>query len=325
MFQKFLNYINKKYKRLKNRKFYQKLNQEKSRMYLRDSDFSDNFCSRKNKFKMFSLTRKYLNFIRINNNKYTPYYYYTAIALIILSIYIFLFSSYFSVQKIYIERTDDLTNINLAYKAVEDLYGDSLFLMDENDVMAKIQSYQKNLKTINIRKMFPDSLKIDITSYKGAFNTKLFDRDYIVTNNGILVPIKNDSKLKYINIHFKDKDTLGIVDYKDILNGDDIVTANKIITKINNSIFDLKIENIDFFPIEKEIHINSDLKTKFIYDLAGNVDEQIAKTSSFFEKYRDLYKSGLNYIDLRIPEKIFYCSNSVKNTCEKNLKRIYLY
>lgn len=325
MFQKFLNYINKKYKRLKNRKFYQKLNQEKSKMYLRDSDFSDNFCSRKNKFKIFSFTRKYLNFIRINNNKYTPYYYYTAIALVVLSIYIFLFSSYFSVQKIYIERTDNLTNINLAYKAVEDLYWDSLFLMDENDVVDKIQSYQKNLKTIKVRKMFPDSLKIDVTSYKWAFNTKLFDRDYVVTNNWILVPIKNDAKLKYINIHFKDKDTLWIVDYKDVLNWNDIVTANKIITKINNSIFDLKIENIDYFPIEKEIHINSDLKTKFIYDLAWNVDEQIAKTSSFFEKYRDLYKSWLYYIDLRILEKIFYCPNSLKNTCEKNLKRIYSY
>lgn len=51
-----------------------------------------------------------------------------------------------------------------------------------------------------------------------AFNTKLFDRDYVVTNNWILVPIKNDAKLKYINIHFKDKDTLWIVDYKDVLN-----------------------------------------------------------------------------------------------------------
>lgn len=38
--------------------------------------------------------------------------------------------------------------------------------MDENDVVEKIQSYQKNLKTIRVRKMFPDSLKIDVTSYK---------------------------------------------------------------------------------------------------------------------------------------------------------------
>jgi hypothetical protein len=59
-----------------------------------------------------------VNFVRNNNNKYIPYYFAVGAFLIFASIYIFLFSSYFSIQKIYIERTDELSNINIAYKAI---------------------------------------------------------------------------------------------------------------------------------------------------------------------------------------------------------------
>lgn len=320
----FLNILIKKYKKLKNRKFHRKLRAEKSRMYLRDDD-SSSFNSRKNKFKIFSLTRKYINFVNLNNHKYTAYYYYIAIFLFILSAYIFLFSSYFSVQKIYIERNDDITNINIAYKSVEDLYWDSIVLLDENEVINKMKSYQKNIKTIDFRKMFPDSVKITLTSYKAAFNTKLFDREYLITNNWIFVPIKNDPKLKNMIVHFKDKDTLWIVDYKAILNSNDIIKSNNIVNKINTSIFAIKIKDIDYFPTEKELHINTDNGTKYIFDLTWNIDEQLAKLTNFVEKYKDIINWWLYYTDLRISGKIFYCPISEKNQCQKNLKIIYWY
>jgi cell division septal protein FtsQ len=39
-------------------------------------------------------------------------------------------------------------------------------LTDENEIKDKIISYQKNIKTVDVRKMLPDSIKISITSYK---------------------------------------------------------------------------------------------------------------------------------------------------------------
>ncbi|MDD5213632.1 MAG: FtsQ-type POTRA domain-containing protein [Candidatus Gracilibacteria bacterium] len=323
MFKQFLKQLKKKYKKLKNRDFHKKLENEKARLYGRGEQLD--FNCRKNKFQIFSLSRKYINFVRYNNNKYIPYYFAIGAFLILGSIYIFFYSSYFAIQKIYIERTDELSNINIAYKAVSEYYGNSIILSDENEIKNKIISYQKNIKTVDVRKMLPDSIKISITSYKGAFNTQMFGRDYIVSNNGIFIPIKNSSKLKFATIHFKDPDTLGIIDYKDILSQDDITKTQTLLSKINGSLINIKIKDLDFFPIERELHVNDDNGTKYIFDLTRNLDEQVSKTKAFFDKNKDTMGAKIIYMDLRIIGKIFYCDESEKNSCYSNLKRIYNY
>lgn len=323
MFKNFLKQLKKKYKKLKNRDFYRKIESEKSRLYFRWEQLD--FNSRKNKFQIFSLSKKYINFVRYNNNKYIPYYFAIGAFLILWSIYIFFYSSYFAIQKIYIERTDELSNINIAYKAVWDYYWNSIMLTDENEIKDKIISYQKNIKTVDVRKMLPDSIKISITSYKWAFNTQMFGRDYIVSNNWIFIPIKNSSKLKFATIHFKDPDTLGIIDYKEILSWDDIKSIQTLLAKINWSLLDIKIKDLDYFPVERELHINSDSWTKYIFDIAWNLDEQVSKTKAFLDKNKDTLWSKIIYMDLRIIWKIFYCDETEKNSCYSNLKRIYNY
>lgn len=323
MFKNILKQLKKKYKKLKNRDFYRKIESEKSRLYVRWEQLD--FNSRKNKFQIFSLSRKYINFVKNNNNKYIPYYFAIGAFLILWSIYIFFYSSYFAIQKIYIERTDELSNINIAYKAIWDYYWNSIMLSDENEIKDKIISYQKNIKTVDVRKMLPDSIKISITSYKWAFNTQMFGRDYIVSNNWIFIPIKNSSKLKFATIHFKDPDTLGIIDYKEILSWDDIKSIQTLLAKINWSLLDIKTKDLDYFPVERELHINSDSWTKYIFDIAWNLDEQVSKTKAFLDKNKDTLWSKIIYMDLRIIWKIFYCDETEKNSCYSNLKRIYNY
>lgn len=323
MFKNFLKQLKKKYKKLKNRDFYKKIESEKSRLYVRWEQLD--FNSRKNKFQIFSLSRKYINFVKNNNNKYIPYYFAIGAFLILWSIYIFFYSSYFAIQKIYIERTDELSNINIAYKAIWDYYWNSIMLSDENEIKDKIISYQKNIKTVDVRKMLPDSIKISITSYKWAFNTQMFGRDYIVSNNWIFIPIKNSSKLKFATIHFKDPDTLWIIDYKEILSWDDIKSIQTLLAKINWSLLDIKTKDLDYFPVERELHINSDSWTKYIFDIAWNLDEQVSKTKAFLDKNKDTMWLKIIYMDLRIIWKIFYCDESEKNSCYSNLKRIYNY
>lgn len=323
MFKKFLKELKKKYKKLKNRDFYKKINDEKARLYGRWEQLD--FNCRKNKFQIFSLSKKYLNFVRYNKNKYTPYYFWVGAFLILSSIYIFFFSSYFAIQKIYIERTDELSNINIAYKAIWDYYWESLVLLDENEVENKIISYQKNIKSVEIRKMLPDSIKITITSYKWAFNTQMFWREYIVSNNWIFIPIKNSSKLKFTRIHFKDPDTIWIIDYKDILKQEYIKRIWNLIAKLWWNLKELKIKDLDYFPTRKEIHINWDNWSKYIFDLTWNIDEQVSKIKAYFDKYSKIIGPKIIYMDLRITWKIYYCDEEEKNNCYNNLKKIYNY
>jgi cell division septal protein FtsQ len=39
-------------------------------------------------------------------------------------------------------------------------------MLDSDELEKKIISYQKNIKSVEVRKMLPDSIKITITSYK---------------------------------------------------------------------------------------------------------------------------------------------------------------
>ncbi len=323
MLKNFWKELKKSYKKIKNRNFYKKINAEKNRLYVRWEQLD--FNSRKNKFKFFSLSKKYVNFVRNNNNKYIPYYFAVGAFLIFASIYIFLFSSYFSIQKIYIERTDELSNINIAYKAIWDYYWESVVMIDSDEIENKIISYQKNIKSVEVRKMLPDSIKITLTSYKWAFNTQMFWREYIVSNNWIFIPIKNSTKLKFANIHFKDPDTLWIIDYKNILRQSDIKKIWELLNKVSRNLSNLKVKNLDYFPTQKELHINDENSSKYIFDLTQNLDEQVSKTKAYFEKYSKTIWPKIIYMDLRIIWKIFYCDETEKNNCYSNLKRIYNY
>lgn len=323
MLKNLVNKLQKSYKKIKNRSFYKKLREEKNRVYIQWEQLD--FNCRKNKFKLFSLSKKYINFVKNRSNIYIPYYFWLGAFLILASIYILLFSSYFSVQKIYIERTDELSNINIAYKAIWDYYWDSIIILDSDEIENKIISYQKNIKSVEVRKMLPDSIKITITSYKWAFNTQMFWRDYIVSNNWIFIPIKNSSKLKFARIHFKDPDTLWIIDYKDILKQDDIKKIWELIAKFSSNLNTIKINDLDYFPKEKELHLNNESNTKYIFDLTQNLDEQVSKTKAYFDKYSKTIWAKIIYMDLRIMWKIYYCDEESKDNCYSNLKKIYNY
>lgn len=323
MLKNLVNKLKKSYKKIKNRSFYKKLREEKNRVYIQWEQLD--FNCRKNKFKLFSLSKKYINFVKNRSNIYIPYYFWLGAFLILASIYILLFSSYFSVQKIYIERTDELSNINIAYKAIWDYYWDSIIGLDSDEIENKIISYQKNIKSVEVRKMLPDSIKITITSYKWAFNTQMFWRDYVVSNNWIFVPIKNSSKLKFARIHFKDPDTLWIIDYKDILKQDDIKKIWDLLAKFSSNLNTIKIKDLDYFPKEKELHINNETDSKYIFDLTQNLDEQVSKTKAYFDKYSKTIWAKIIYMDLRIMWKIYYCDEESKDNCYSNLKKIYNY
>jgi len=61
-----------------------------------------------------------------------------------------------------------------------------------------------------------------------------------------------------------------------------------------------------------------------IFDINVEIDEQLKKLIVFSKEHKNLTKdTTINYIDLRIPNKIYYCENEFVWNCKKNLKLIY--
>jgi hypothetical protein len=72
----------------------------------------------------------------------------------------------------------------------------------------------------------------------------------------------------------------------------------------------LKIKNIYYFVKEREVHFDVNNDIKLIFDINVEPDEQLTKLIVFNKEHLSLLKiTTINYIDLRIPNKIFYCEN----------------
>ena len=47
-------------------------------------------------------------------------------------------------------------DVSIANRTIEDLYGKSVFLIDEAEIANSIKKYQKNIKEIRIDRLYPN-------------------------------------------------------------------------------------------------------------------------------------------------------------------------
>jgi len=56
-------------------------------------------------------------------------------------------------------------------------------MIDTIEMKSKILDYQKNVSDINISKIYPNKIEIDITSYPIIFETLIGEKKYFITSN----------------------------------------------------------------------------------------------------------------------------------------------
>lgn len=272
-----------------------------------------------------------LNLNRINNfslNQKNKYIIITSIVFLGVFLVIFvLFWPYFKIDKINIMKKDDITNLNIAYKWVENLRWELIFNAEKNNILDKLTTYQQNIKDIDINISLPNTLKIMTESYKWLFNTSIknwkTEKKYILVENWTLVPTEIQNKeLKNMQIINNNWQTNNFIDYKQIYEEKYIKNIDYLAKKIEENIINIKIKNIIYYPIEREVHFKIE-NNLLIYSLDEDIDKQIEKTVIFNKQHFELNKPWIYYTDLRIPNKIFYCSMEFEYKCKENIKRIY--
>jgi cell division septal protein FtsQ len=87
---------------------------------------------------------------------------YIGLFLIFASSYILLYSPYFliSPSKVLIEGLDEGIDISVAYRSIEELYGENIFFIDEAKVALSLKKYQQNISLIRIDRLYPNNIKI---------------------------------------------------------------------------------------------------------------------------------------------------------------------
>jgi len=250
-------------------------------------------------------------------------YYAIAWWIIVFIIIFVIFGPYFTIKNVNILKKDNLTNINIAYKAIDSIRWRSIFSVKEKDIYDKLKIYQHNIKDIDINTTLPNNLKITIESYKWLFNTVVNNKTYTITENGTLVPNKPEEWYKNLKVINNTPDEINkFLDYKDVFDEKYINDIFTLVNKIEENIIDIKVQDITYYIIEREVHIKT-TNNLLLFSLDEDIIEQIEKTVVFHKQYHYLEKYGIYYSDFRIPNKVFYCPIEEEFRCIQNIKRIY--
>jgi len=246
------------------------------------------------------------------------------ILMLLLSMFV---NAFLKINIVEITKNDNITNISIAYKSIDKFRWKYLFMVKDVDIENAIRTNQKNIKTIKITKLPTNTLKIELESYEPIFKTVFNDKNYIIISNWVFIPSSNENKtLNKINL--KTNKETHFPDYKIIVSEKYLKKIQSLNDKIFKNITNLKIKELDYYIIERELHIIDLNWARIIFDLEWDLDKQVKRLSIFNKNYFDLTKIGMIYIDLRINNKIFYCASWEKwinnLTCVNNLTNIYL-
>ena len=251
----------------------------------------------------------------------------TALILIGSSIYVLFFSPYFTISasEVVVERKDSLSDINIAYKSIENIYGQSIWFISADTISGLIRGFEKNIRTVEVSRLFPNGLKIVIDSYPPEFALVLpppHDH-YIVTANGVLAydsdPPKNLMKLVLVDKAFIDS---GFFDYRQGIAPDMMTRLISLRDNFVKKFPELSVTKVVLFSVEREAHIFLESGTVVIIPLDTSTDTIVDLVRYYETNNSNILGSGdVVYLDARDPKRFFVCSDQA--LCPKNLDRIY--
>lgn len=178
--------------------FRETVEKERTQKYLMPTDIDEKKkkSTHPSRSKLSSFTRTISKHIQITKDFSDREQFYLrsiGIFLILATLYIVIYSPYFllSPSKILIESLSDGIDISLAYRSIEPMYGVNLLFLDQEKVAEMIQNDQKNISSIQVDALYPNSIKVLLSAYPIVFRVSippLRSKEWGMTENGVLVP-----------------------------------------------------------------------------------------------------------------------------------------
>lgn len=309
----------KYFKKIQNFKYRREVRKEKSKLFIKE--ISENFSRKKRTSFQFFKTKLEFDNEPQNYKKIHLYYLWIWAFLIVSTVYVMVFSHYFSIKTIDIIRQDENINIELAYKSIDNFRYQPILLTDKADISRNLFSHQPNIKEVVIKKILPNNLKILIASHENMYQFAFENKTYIITKNGTLIPKKEDSKLPLLEVKWVEN--FWIIDYKKYFDEAIITNIGIISAELAKKTSPIKASNLTYYKKEKELHVTDENGIIVLFDLGKDILQQTQKLNVFFKEYKSKIKQNPVYIDLRINERILFCARENEYQCKLNLKSIY--
>ncbi len=227
-------------------------------------------------------------------------------------IYALFFSDYFNINKYQVEEEGIVIDTNLEINRILDgIQRKNLIMLDEQSIKESIFKDHPEIKSVQIKKILPKTIKVIIQKYPTVANivntAAGIQKKFLVNSQGLLIEENNENPdLPYIKMETKELLKIN----NPILEEEKRSTErlNYILSAI--SLFEEKFGIRILFTVlktrERELHIYTE---KYFYvmldmekgapDVLKGLNDQLEKLKKSLPKL-DIYKEPLLYIDLRI-------------------------
>ena len=213
------------------------------------------------------------------------------------------FSGFFNVQKVSIARSSlDLPLDAIELSIRELAFGKNIFTVDKNLLAEAVKAVQPDISRVEISKKYPREIVVDVFKFPIVAQIKTNSESLYVNENGFRVV--GDSP---------DRDALTIMlgENVDLSDPEKRVIDPEYLEFIREadfyfeSLIDMKVVSTKYFPIAREVHLKTEKNFDVWLDFASDYKSQIDKLVQAADVLK-LNDQKLEYIDLRIRNKIFY-------------------
>ncbi len=241
--------------------------------------------------------------------------------------YLIFFSNVFNLRSWEIEEDGILVNMdNPISQIIAPLKGKSIIFINKKNIISQITALHPDIKKIEIKKIFPQKIKIVFEKYPAAANiVNIFggnenditacqtfrkrpggiQKKFLIDSIGFLSEENSENpELPYLKIGTSE--VLAVHSF--VLPQEKLDYILKAITLFKEK-FDLKIVNSVYKIREREVHLCTEKFFEVWIDMEKDLDQQLNKLKRALAKL-DIYQTPLAYIDLRISgtnsEKIIF-------------------
>lgn len=305
---------------------------------------------RKNTRKLFTNNIK-TKFTRFFRN--AIYFTITGLVLILLILFL-LFSSYFSITNIEVLRKDFHIDTALISNQLNEYIGENILFFQRSKIVNKIQENFPEFSSVQVKKVLPHSIKIELQSYPIVANIRAYyvlpeletivEDDYVTeveealkesfildeevsTKKEEITPIEQKCLINEIGQAIFDKEedlelmTILVTGLTQPIEDREVIITDDKMDYILNSIkyftnlLTIEVSAIEYLPIAREVHLNTSAGFEVWLTTEKDYREQIDKLNVIY-KTAELDAEDMAYVDLRVREKVIYCLSNARCASE---------
>ncbi len=258
----------------------------------------------------------------------------------------FSFSTYFSISDIKIERESIYVDSQATLSHLNQYIGENLLFFPRQQVVEVVQAHFPEFSSVGVSKFLPGTLTIKLQTHPLVANIRAYyvlpkpeksplfvtDQNHSdvekslkeafilekIEEEGPPQPVEQKGLLNQVGqILFDQEENLELItitindltqpleDRQKLISSDHMEILSQVIPYFENNL-SLTVNALEYLPIAREIHLKVNDGTVIWLSLERNYEKQIDKLSAIY-KEMELDKEIIDYIDLRVNEKVIYC------------------